>query len=244
MAEIACHLLPFEAADGPHNMAADEILLRAALGGRAALRFYGWSVPTLSLGYFQPFALRRENPRLAALPCVRRPSGGAALVHDHELTYCLALPAGLPWQPGDSWLARMHRILLGALRGLGVDARLHEGAEVKKGPILCFLDHTSGDVLLGGSKIAGSAQRRRHGALLQHGAVLLRQSPHTPELPGIEELAGLALPAAVLTEAFRTAFVRESGWTLTERGWTGDERRAVEDLAAEKHANRRWTEKR
>jgi lipoate-protein ligase A len=244
VAEITCHLLPFEAVDGPYNMADDEVLLRAALGGRASLRFYGWSAPTLSLGYFQPFALRRENPRLSDLPCVRRPSGGAALVHHYELTYCLALPAGPPWQPGGSWLTRLHRIVVGALRGLGVEARLHEGAEVEKGPVLCFLDHTPGDVLLGGSKIAGSAQRRRHGALLQHGAVLLRQSPYTPELPGIAELAGLALPDAVLADAIRTALSRETGWTLSDRRWTGEERRAVEELALEKYANRRWTEKR
>jgi len=47
-------LLPFREADGPHNMAADEMLLEAAGVGQASLRFYGWSAPELSLGYFQP----------------------------------------------------------------------------------------------------------------------------------------------------------------------------------------------
>jgi lipoate-protein ligase A len=138
----------------------------------------------------------------------------------------------------------MHWIFVRALRRVGIDASLHEGAEVKQGPILCFLDHTTGDVLLGGSKIAGSAQRRRHGALLQHGAVLLRQTPYTPELSGIEELTGLAVPAATLAEASRTEFAGDTGWRLSERGWTMDERRAIGELASEKYANRRWLEKR
>ena len=45
-------LLPFADADGPHNMAADEMLLETAGAGQASLRFYGWSAPALSLGYF------------------------------------------------------------------------------------------------------------------------------------------------------------------------------------------------
>ncbi len=94
----AVRLLPFATADGPHNMAADESLLEAAIAGAASLRFYGWSVPTLSLGYFQPQSVRLADSRLTGLPWVRRPTGGAALVHHHELTYAVALPAGRPWQ--------------------------------------------------------------------------------------------------------------------------------------------------
>src|SRR5437588_9911435 len=98
--EIArCRLLPYAVADGAHNMAADEVLLEGASAGVASLRFYGWSEPTLSLGYFQSAAVRRTDPRLAALPYVRRPTGGMTLVHHHELTSALALPARSPWEP-------------------------------------------------------------------------------------------------------------------------------------------------
>ena len=54
MAEIIVRVLPFAVADGPHNMAADEVLLEGALAGVASLRCYGWTTPTVSLGYFQP----------------------------------------------------------------------------------------------------------------------------------------------------------------------------------------------
>src|SRR4051794_38575411 len=98
MVKPLCRLLPFESADGAGNMAADEVLLQAAAAGMAGLRFYEWSKATLSLGYFQPAAERLHDVKLAKLPWVRRPTGGEALVHQHELTYALALPAGLPWQ--------------------------------------------------------------------------------------------------------------------------------------------------
>src|SRR5438067_8081783 len=104
-------LLPYHVAGGPWNMAADEALLAAAAAGRASLRFYGWTEPTLSLGYFQPARLCRAYPGLGELAWVRRPSGGAALVHHLEVTYALALPAGADWQPaGVSWLGRLHEV--------------------------------------------------------------------------------------------------------------------------------------
>src|SRR5438093_13282662 len=104
-------LLPYAVADGPHNMAADEALLESAVAGAASLRFYGWAEATLSLGYFQPERSRQQYARLARLPFVRRPSGGHALVHHHEVTYALALPVGRPWQAGEPWLCRMHEII-------------------------------------------------------------------------------------------------------------------------------------
>src|SRR5205085_11240257 len=82
---LHCRLLPYAVADGPHNMAADEVLLEAAFAGVASLRFYGWTTATVSLGYFQPERVRLDDGRLAGLPFVRRPSRGGTLVHHHEV---------------------------------------------------------------------------------------------------------------------------------------------------------------
>src|SRR5262245_51070124 len=100
-------------------MALDEALLAtAATEGQASLRFYGWSEPTLSLGYFQASADAR---RLFPLSWVRRPSGGAALVHHHEITYALALPPGKAWQPaGLSWICQFHHAIRRALDSFGI----------------------------------------------------------------------------------------------------------------------------
>src|SRR6476660_1233785 len=78
-------------------MAVDEVLLiDTAEHNTATLRFYSWSEPTLSLGYFQRYADRQYHAASSACAVVRRQTGGGAILHDRELTYSLALPASHP----------------------------------------------------------------------------------------------------------------------------------------------------
>jgi lipoate-protein ligase A len=243
--QVTCQLLPYARADGPHNMAADEVLLQSAAVGTALLRFYGWSEATASLGYFQPERVRLEDKRVAALPFVRRPSGGATLVHHHEVTYALALPAGAPWQTGEPWPGRMHRIIAEALAKLGVVARPHEGkAERHDGSFLCFRQFTPGDLLVGPAKVVGSAQRKQRGALLQHGAILLAASPHTPALAGIKELTGIALTAEQTIAAVTQTFARRVPWELIAGFWSTAEQRTVVEAAVSRYGGDAWNRKR
>jgi lipoate-protein ligase A len=239
MAQVV-RVLELQRASGAVNMAADEVLLDAAARATASLRFYTWNDPTLSLGYFQPAA-----ERLSGLPWVRRASGGAALVHHRELTYCLALPAGAPWQRrGESWIGRFHTIIMAALEQLGIKADPLCATEQKLGPVLCFLHHTPGDLILGGHKIGGSAQRKQRGALMQHGGILLGQSAHTPELPGLRELAGVEIAAEKLAQYIAREFRRDTGWELVPGEWSADERRRVQGLATTKYGADDWSCKR
>lgn len=238
-----CRLLPFVCVDGPHNMAADEVLLQSASAGFASLRFYCWQQPTISLGYFQSEQVRRGE-KWADLPFVRRPSGGDLLVHDRELTYALALPAGPPWQDRTLWVCRMHGIIGTALSDLGVntgscalEANLWAG-------VLCFQHATPGDVLINGHKVVGSAQRRRRGYLLQHGGILLGANKYAPELPGINELTGQDLNVDQLSTALKRAFVQETGWNLLESEWTKEEEQLIEELVATKYSQTSWNCKR
>jgi lipoate-protein ligase A len=242
-----CRLFPFTVADGPGNMAHDEALLETAVGGTASLRLYGWTEATLSLGYFQPAALREADPLLAPLPFVRRCTGGETLVHHHELTYALALPPGGERQPRNrTWLCRLHGIIKDALAALGVTVRACcAGEEKKLGDVLCFLHQTPGDLLCAGAKVVGSAQRKQRGALLQHGAILLAQSPHTPALPGLRELAGFG-PERLddLKASLLEAFTRDTGWRLEPGGWTEAERARSAELAEAKYRRASWNLKR
>jgi lipoyl(octanoyl) transferase len=231
-------LLPFAIADGAANMAADEALVESA-----ALRFYGWTPATLSLGYFQSAATRLADPRLAALPWVRRPSGGATLVHDRELTYCLALPPGPPWQTGASWMTRMHRIIAQALGELGA-ATVSAEHQRKAGEVLCFQQQTAGDLLAGGAKVVGSAQRKHRRALLQHGSVLLERSPHAAALPGLAELAGIRIEPRQLAAAVAPAFERDTGWQLQAALWTDQELGRRTTLRTTRYLTTGWNERR
>jgi lipoate-protein ligase A len=237
--------LPYTLADGPYNMAADEVLLEGAVGGVASLRFYAWTEATVSLGYFQPAKLLQNDPHLAGLPYVRRSSGGETLVHHHEITYALGLPAGPPWQRrGESWPCRMHRLIAEAMAELGVTATLSGEEERRSGNVLCFQHQTPGDLLVAGSKVVGSAQRKQRGALMQHGGILLAKSSFTPLLPGIAELSGLPLSPDQVRSAVSEAFTRQTGWDLIPAEWTDAERCRVEELVSEKYANPRWNDKR
>jgi lipoate-protein ligase A len=212
-----CNYYPLLAADGPTQMAADEALLDRAVAGRAALRFYTWSEPTLSLGYFQRAADRLEIAGLAALPFVRRLTGGGAIVHHHELTYALALPVAAPWRGAADWVCRMHEVICAALAEFGVaSALLGCGREDGRGRFLCFEHVTPGDVVVGDAKVVGSARRKRGTAVLQHGSILLAASPFAPQLKGIVDLCGVQLTPAELGQVITRGFAQSTGWTFRE----------------------------
>jgi lipoate-protein ligase A len=196
-----CHVYPYEIASGPANMALDEALLDAVAGlgqQTAVLRTYGWSEPTLSLGYFQPLAQVQADSRWRNLPIVRRPTGGGAIWHHHELTYALALPREHPLaRPGSRLYREIHGAIMDGLVGFGI--RADRSGEVfppadceRSRPLLCFTDRSPEDILFQGVKVVGSAQRRRGGAILQHGSILLARSSQTPELEGLCDVADLS----------------------------------------------------
>lgn len=245
MEALTCRLLPFALGDGAVNMAADEVLLHGAERGEIGLRFYGWIQPTVSLGYFQPAAVLSEKKNLRRLPWVRRPTGGATLVHHFELTYALALPPSAVPRIGENWMTRFHRLIAAALANLGIEGiEPVADREATLDSVLCFGQHTRGDLLLQGHKVVGSAQRRHHRCLLQHGAILLAGSPTTPELPGIADLAGKVVSEIAVQESLLDQVRRDTNWTLQASSWSEEEKHLLERTAREKYLGRSWNERR
>jgi lipoate-protein ligase A len=183
---------------GKANMALDESMLDRIPDGVAAMvRVYRWSEPTLSLGHFQTMP-QDTTATWGGLPQVTRKTGGGAIVHHHEMTYCLAVAstsaAGKKGHSEKLYRA-VHNSLVDALRDLGWNAQLSEACTCNRNsaggssPFLCFDRRSPVDVVIDGNKIAGSAQRRTIRGLIQHGSVLLRSSDYAPHLPGILELS-------------------------------------------------------
>ncbi|MEX1256515.1 MAG: lipoate--protein ligase family protein [Gemmatimonadota bacterium] len=169
-------------ADGGANMAMDVALARTVETGEAILRIYRWIRPTLSLGRNQP-ARGRFDPLAAqglGAGVVRRPTGGREVLHDRELTYATVFPVGTFGGLRDSYRL-VNAALVNALRSLGVNAALADppGRTPAIGSGPCFERPAAGEVAVGGRKIAGSAQRRFGGILLQHGSLLLAPSTVT-----------------------------------------------------------------
>ena len=153
------------------NMAMDEALLQSAPElGRPVLRFYGWSEPAASFGYFHRYS---DVEKLTPLrPLVRRPTGGGLVPHDKDWTYSLVFP------PSHSWYAlkatesyrRIHEWLGEAFAVCSVNTALSPGkvpGEIGQ----CFVGAEQFDLLHTGRKIAGAAQRRSRTGLLIQGSV-------------------------------------------------------------------------
>ena len=195
-----------DAADGPTNMAADELLAEEAERcGGLVIRLYAWSEPTVSLGAFQPIAEAESSTAIAGLPIVRRPSGGGALVHGTDLTYAAAVPKSHPWGGSPQALYdAMHGAMVAVLGMLGFDARLHVPStdDPPADALLCFARRSPGDVVVRrpgrpagplDPKVMGRAQRRLGTTVLQHGSLLVATCPTVTDAArhdGLAELAG------------------------------------------------------
>jgi lipoyl(octanoyl) transferase len=177
-------LLDTGPADGFTNMAVDEALLEVASteGAAPTVRFYSWSPPALSLGYAQSIEREIDLRRCTALgiDVVRRPTGGRAVLHDHEVTYSLVISANDP-RVTVGILAAYLTISQALIRGLsylGITAELlplRQSARLPSDQVspVCFATPSSYEVAVGGRKIIGSAQRRAHDVIMQHGSIPL-----------------------------------------------------------------------
>ncbi len=169
-------------ARGAWNMAVDEAIARLAGAGKVppTLRFYAWTPPCISLGRHQPLReVDLDRCRAAGVDVVRRPTGGRAILHVDEVTYSVAGPEDEPRLRGavlDCYLRLSEGLTCGLKRlGLSVykaDAHARAGPDVSAA---CFEVPSAYEILTtAGQKIVGSAQVRRRGWVLQHGAIPLK----------------------------------------------------------------------
>lgn len=162
----------------PHaNMAIDEALMLFQKEGssRPTLRIYKWLYPCVSIGRFQN--LDEALSWAGGLDLVRRPTGGGAVFHDEfSFTYSIiyqeracVLPKGVL----DSY-RQIHVGILNAVKSLGLEAAFYMPQETGPKSLttnICFCSPVKYDIVCGGKKIAGAAQRRRHGVVLHQGEV-------------------------------------------------------------------------
>ncbi|SFA96533.1 MULTISPECIES: biotin/lipoate A/B protein ligase family protein [unclassified Bacillus (in: firmicutes)] len=169
-----------------YNMALDEALLDWHSEGKIppTIRFYGWNPATLSIGYFQKVEkeINMDAVREHHLGFVRRPTGGRGVLHEHELTYSVIVSEEHPEMP--KTVTEAYRVISeGILKGfhrLGLDAYFAvpqslEERESLKNPrsAVCFDAPSWYELVVEGRKVAGSAQTRQKGVILQHGSILL-----------------------------------------------------------------------
>jgi lipoate-protein ligase A len=251
-------------AAGAWNMATDEAIVEAVRAGDSppTLRLFGWRPACLSLGFAQPPEAADHGFCAArGIDVVRRPTGGRAVLHHHELTYSVAAPLGQGPFGHDlqEVYATICRGLVSGLRRLGVDATLsgapHDGMVKPTATVPCFIGPAAGEVVAHGRKLVGSAMRRVGRAVLQHGSILedwdgalqagslgladdrnLRSSVVT-----LRDLLGGVPPRPVLVEAMVAGFADSLSITCATGGASETELARARLLARERYGHERWT---
>ncbi|MBN1933715.1 MAG: lipoate--protein ligase family protein [Anaerolineae bacterium] len=252
--------------DGASNMAVDEAILTAVAEGKSppTLRFYGWQPPCVSIGYAQ--SMRAEIDlqacRRKGYTWVRRPTGGRAVLHIDELTYSVIAPADEPRVSGDILTSyrRLSRGLVEGLSALGCavcQAEMQDGGKGESAA--CFDVPSHYEVTALGHKLVGSAQVRRKGVVLQHGAlpltgdvsrladVLNLDEPERKTLRAkllqravtLKEAAGYSISFERAVDALRAGFGRALNLHL-EPGSLSDDERSYVALLREKYLDDAW----
>lgn len=249
---------------GAENMAIDEALLRSfdPAASLPVLRLYGWEPAALSLGRFQKvdLVLDLERCRADNVPIVRRITGGGVIYHADELTYAIVCaPEQIP--PASS-VKDSFRVLTGFLKafyhGLGldasyaVDAAAPEGERLGERTAFCFAGRESFDILAGGAKIGGNAQRRQKGLIFQHGSIPILNRAGTglsymrdqaPELAqGVASLSefGICEDADSLRQRLASAFKEHFAVEFRPEPLAAGERRLAKELLDRKYSRDQW----
>jgi lipoate-protein ligase A len=254
-----------EPAGGARNMAVDETLFLSALdpSALATVRFYGFRPETVSIGYRQSpgEAIDLEACRTHGVDWVRRPTGGRALLHQHELTYSVCSPASGPFRRLSvrGVYDAVSQALRRALQRVDVPLDPPRPPRRKAGPeapltLPCLAVPGGHEITSGGKKVVASAQRRTAGGFLQHGAILFRvdedlwsrlQPPGTEgglDAIGIEDLAPGKLTPARLVEVLREAFEELFDGPGVPSGLEPSERSRLVELER-KYNSRAWNER-
>ena len=146
------------------------------------VRFYGWTEPTVSLGCHQTpeLAFAKDYCQTRGIPWVRRPTGGRAVFHHHELTYMVTSndDRHFPLQS----VRRIHGEISSALRTglsrLGIRPVAAPGNSLRDRTLSraqkpCFVAPSRHELVQGARKMVGSAQKKTKHSFLQHGSIPL-----------------------------------------------------------------------
>ncbi len=262
-------LLNYRSNSASENMAIDEAVFRETIDhhGPPTLRFYGWSRPAVSIGYFQELKneINFNRCRLSGVDIVRRVTGGKAVYHRDEITYSLTAGGAAKLFPDDvaGTYEKISLCLARGLSELGIKAQLAAAGVHGKGkePGLascCFSVPSGNELLVSGRKICGSAQTRTRGGFLQHGSllmtfdpaetsamILLSQRPEQTEklrqsVTAVNELIPFPVSAETLCSVLKKGFVDELNIDITEGTLTPAEK-ALSGRLVKKYESDAWT---
>lgn len=166
--------IPYKSLTGKNNMDMDNSLLKEGI--KPSLRLYGWSKPTLTIGRNQTISSDIETCcEKKNIPIIKRITGGRALLHDNELTYCFVCRKK-DLKNGENIISSYKEIsqcLINAFKTLEISLEFPEYKKVNVKSGYCMGLSTGSDLSYKGKKLVGSAQCRQKDLILQHGSILI-----------------------------------------------------------------------
>jgi lipoate-protein ligase A len=261
--------IPFKLLNAFENMAIDEAIFREnqRRDTPPTLRFYGWSPPSVSLGYFQETyrEIDVEACIRSHIDIVRRPTGGKAVLHEHDITYAVVAKESYPLFPPN--ILGTYRIISGcisdALSELGINTEMFADGRVSGDDLLkavCFSSPSNYELLVNKRKICGSAQVRSHGVFLQHGSILLDFDPVKTcallaprdgnrdgqieklreTVTSVYEHIDEEITMVMICHVLQKSFEKKLGIEMVEGGLTTEEEALMKHLMKKKYTNNKW----
>jgi lipoate-protein ligase A len=242
-------LVIFSGQDSPAmNMALDSIMWERARKNPdiAILRFYAWVPPAVSLGAGQlPEKLVNVDfCQHHGIPIVRRVTGGSAIFHDIEITYSFSSVNDEVFPGPSASYEKICEAISTGVKNLGVQLSfrgLSTGREPSFTSRDCFSLSSRYDLVAGGRKFVGSAQRKDKNSFLQHGSILLNIRKHFwqgifIQRPDFEKISCLSdfvmVPLIdVILEQLAAGFEEYFGTKFTPDGFTRQEIDGARKLA-------------
>ncbi|NWF52444.1 MAG: lipoate--protein ligase family protein [Nitrospirae bacterium] len=242
-----------------YNMALDEAIAINVRKGNSppTLRLYGWSLPSVSIGYSQKMReIDSDYCIRKGIPIVRRPTGGRAILHNDEITYSFSVKTddGL-FSKGllDSYKKISNAFVITFLKiGLSLELRLLRNTrQVSHRSPLCFESLSYGEITVNNKKILGSAQKRWTDGLLQQGSIPISidrkeiakvftlQYPIGEKLIGLKELLQ-ELNCEELKNIIKVSFEEAFNKTLVPLPLSGEEKSLAHELENKKYLSHSW----
>jgi len=168
------------ASSAEYNMELDEKIFNQYLNdGIGVFRIYGWERASFTYGFSQDpkneidlVRCQRDGVQVA-----KRITGGGILFHNDEITYSFVCNKSDIGEPQGVFVAYRNicKFLMRFYESLGlapVFALEAEGFKNKSATHqLCSASHEKYDIVIGGRKIGGNAQKRRRQVIFQHGVI-------------------------------------------------------------------------
>lgn len=156
------------------NIALDEFFF-TKVNFEEIVRFYKWTGPAYTIGYFQKFPINKADN----YPVVRRLTGGLSVLHNTDLSYSLIVSDNIwPYIYDQEQTYKIfHENIRKSLEAINIfcDKTVIKNDNLKS--YSCVQTLYKDDLLLNSKKIVGSCQRRRGKKILVEGSIHLNLAP-------------------------------------------------------------------